>query len=113
MRGRALLWISLGVNVALAALWWYFPRGVEDTSGLLAVKPAAADPDRIYKTNVVVRRQKFTWDEIESGDYPTYIANLCTIGCPESTIRKSMVADVYQLFYAGRATEVVNSGQQW
>ena len=113
MRGRALLWISLGVNVALAALWWYFPRGVEDTRGLLAVKPAAADPDRIYKTNVVVRRQNFTWDEIESADYPTYIANLRTIGCPETTIRDIIVADVNQLFSRRRATEVVTAEQQW
>src|SRR5438046_317671 len=113
MRGRALLWISLGVNVAVAALWWYLPRGVEDTSGLLAVKPAAADPDRIYKTNVVVRRQNFTWDEIESADYPTYIANLRTIGCPETTIRDIIVADVNQLFARRRATEVVTAEQQW
>src|SRR5438046_3601214 len=113
MRGRALLWISLGVNVAVAALWWYLPRGVEDTSGLLAGKPAAADPDRIYKTNVVVRRQNFTWDEIESADYPTYIANLRTIGCPETTIRDIIVADVNQLFSRRRATEVVTAEQQW
>src|SRR5436190_6050472 len=113
MRGRALLWISLGVNVALAALWWYFPRGVEDTSGLLAVKPAAADPDRIYKTNVVVRRQNFTWDEIESADFPSYIAKLRAIGCPEATIRDIIVADVNQLFARRRATEVITAEQKW
>ena len=28
------------------------------------------------KTNVVVRRQYFSWQEVESSDFPTYVANL-------------------------------------
>ncbi|MCS7337485.1 MAG: LysM peptidoglycan-binding domain-containing protein, partial [Verrucomicrobiae bacterium] len=65
------------------------------------------------KTNVVVRRQFFSWREIESPDYPTYIANLREIGCPESTIRDIIIADVNHLFALRRATEVITPAQEW
>ena len=113
MRGRVLLWFSLGLNVALVAAWFCFPRVVPVRNAAPAASLAAADPARVYKTNVVVRRQNFTWDEIESPDYHTYIANLRAIGCPEATIRDIIVADVNQLFARRRATEVVTAEQQW
>lgn len=65
------------------------------------------------RTNVVVRRQFFSWRELESQDYPTYIANLRYIGCPEQTIRDIIIADVNGLFARRRATEMVSSEQQW
>ena len=113
MRGRVLLWISLSLNLAMAAVWVYFPRVGTDSYGALAVMPQTADTEKVYKTNVVVRRQNFTWNEIESRDYTTYIANLRAIGCPESTIRDIIVAEVNQLFARRRATEVVTAEQQW
>ena len=36
----------------------------------------------------------FRWSQLEAGDYPTYIANLRAIGCPEETIRDLITADV-------------------
>jgi hypothetical protein len=113
MRGRSLLWISLGLNVAIVAAWFYFPRAVTNKNETPAAGTLAADPGKIYKTNVVVRRQNFIWNQIESADYATYIANLRAIGCPEATIRDIIVADVNQLFARRRATEVVTAEQQW
>ena len=113
MRGRVVLSISLGLNVAMAALWWYIARAVTARTDTLTATPPPADPGRAYKTSVVVRRQNFTWDEIESADYATYISNLRAIGCPEATIRDIIVADVNQLFARRRATEVVGAEQQW
>src|SRR5438045_3674857 len=115
MRGRVLLWISLSLNVALAAvlLWYPYGRVVTEKNDTPAARPVPDDPGKVYKTNVVVRRQNFTWAEIESADYPTFIANLRTIGCPESTIRDIIVADVNQQFARRRATEVVTAEQQW
>src|SRR5712671_494652 len=114
MRGRVLLWISLGLNVAAVAVLLYVPRVVTDRNDAPAAIPTAlADPGRLYKTNIVVRRQNFTWDEIESADYATYIAKLRAIGCPEATIRDIIVADVNQHFARRRATEVVTAEQQW
>jgi hypothetical protein len=67
----------------------------------------------LMKTNVVVRRQFFSWSEVESSDYPTYIANLRSINCPEQTIRDIIIADVNALFMRRLATEVVTADQQW
>jgi hypothetical protein len=65
------------------------------------------------KTNLVVRRQFFSWQELEASDYPTYIANLRDIGCPEQTIRDIIIADVNALYARKRATELVTAEQQW
>ena len=117
MRGRVLLWFSLALNAALAAMLWYFfwysPRIVTDRNPISAAASLSPDGAKVYKTNVVVRRQNFTWDQIESPDYATYIAKLRAIGCPEATIRDIIVADVNQLFARLRATEVVTAEQQW
>lgn len=113
MRGRVLIWISLSLNVAMAAVMLSRPRAVNQRPETPPPPPPAADPARVYKTNVVVRRQNFTWNEIESPDYATYIAKLRSIGCPEATIRDIIVADVNQHFARRRATEVVTAEQQW
>lgn len=65
------------------------------------------------RTNVIVRRQFFSWAELESEDYPTYIANLRSIHCPEETIRDIIIADVDQLFAKRRSTEALPTTQQW
>jgi hypothetical protein len=46
----------------------------------------------------------FDWRSVESDDYPTYIANLRLIGCPEETIRDLITADVNKLFEERRRT---------
>jgi LysM repeat protein len=65
------------------------------------------------KTAVVVRRQFFSWQEVESNDYPTYIKNLREINCPEQTIRDIIIADVNALFARRRAVEIFTPEQQW
>ena len=113
MRGRVLLWVSLGLNIALAVMLVRFSPEVTDRNATLAVTPSPIDAPKSYKTNVVVRRQNFTWDEIESPDFTSYIANLRAIGCPEATIRDIILAEVNQLFARRRATEVVTAEQKW
>jgi hypothetical protein len=107
MRWRLLFLISLGVNVTLAVAWLITARN-RPSSGV-------TDPTHspLIKTNVVVRRQFFTWAEVESSHYPTYIKNLRDIGCPEQTIRDIIIADVNTLYAKRLATELVTSEQQW
>ena len=50
----------------------------------------------------------FSWKLVESSDYPTYIANLRTISCPEETIRDIIIADISAL-YAQRRKELEKS----
>jgi LysM repeat protein len=112
MRWRVIASVSLGVNAVLAAVGWrYAHRSVEPVSSAFAF-PAQASTN-LVKTNVVLRRQFFSWQEVESPDYPTYVANLRDIGCPEQTIRDIIIADVNGLYSRRRATEFVTPEQQW
>ena len=113
MRGRAPLLLSLVLNAALLAVLWFLLRN-ESEPASSALGPELAEPGSgVVRTNVVVRRQNFVWSDIESEDYPTYIANLRLIGCPESTIRDIIVAEVTQMFARRRTSEVVTASQQW
>jgi len=111
MRWRVLAYVSLGANVILAAAWvlvaGYWSASPRGTAG------SGQEPSGRGSTNVVVRRQFFSWHEVESVDYPTYIANLRSIGCPEPTIRDIIIADVNALYARKRATELVTPEQQW
>jgi len=40
---------------------------------------------------------RFQWAQLEAEDYPTYIARLRSIGCPEQTIRDIIIADIDKL----------------
>src|SRR5881394_530262 len=110
MRWRAIAAVSLIVNSVLAvAVLVFAGRGTSKKSDA-TIYTGSNHPAR---TNVVVRRQFFSWKEVESPDYPTYIANLRDIGCPEQTIRDIIIADVNAMFSRRRATELVTAEQQW
>jgi hypothetical protein len=112
MRWRAIAIISLGVNIVLAAYWLVFPHHplAGSLSASAVMNEATPAPGR---TNIVLRRQLFSWKEIESEDYPTYIVNLRGIGCPEQTIRDIIIADVNALYARKRVTELITPEQQW
>jgi len=112
MRWRVLLGLSLVGNLILAAGWlWFAPRG-ESPLTRAAALPGATNGVQI-KTAVVLRRQFFSWQEVESDDYATYIKNLREINCPEQTIRDIIIADVNGLFARRRALEIFTPEQQW
>ncbi|MCU0783543.1 MAG: hypothetical protein MUF81_05745 [Verrucomicrobia bacterium] len=112
MRWRVYLFISLALNFLLALGWSLSVRTGWLGGRRSAIAPATNAPGQIL-TNVVVRRQIFTWQEVESDDYPTYIANLRDISCPEQTIRDLIIADVNALYARKRATEIETPEQQW
>src|ERR1700719_942751 len=108
MRWRVVALISLGANVALAS--WLVLAERHSLSGAAGRSPSLGSPPvDTAKTNVVLRRQFFSWREVESNDYPTYIANLRDIGCPEQTIRDIIIADVNALYAQKRATNLVTA----
>jgi hypothetical protein len=111
MRWRLIACISLGVNLVLAAAWLH-SRSVQALNAELADN-SATDGTNQTRTNVVLRRLSFSWREVESTDYPTYIANLRSIGCPEETIRDIIIADVNSMYAKKRATELLTPSQQW
>src|ERR1043165_5380368 len=112
MRWRAFALLSLGVNLILIAVWLVLPQ--HPLAGSLSVPVVAPDATAApTRPNVVLRRQFFTWQEVESADYPTYITNLRNIGCPEQTIRDIIIADINALYARKRANELVTPEQQW
>ena len=112
MRWRVIALVSLGVNIALAAGWLFVTR--QQAAKVAAALAALSQPPTIQTTtNFVARRQLFSWREVESADYPTYIANLRQIGCPEQTIRDIIIAEVNELYSRRRATELLTAEQQW
>ena len=114
MRVRPSLLLSIGLNIALIAAWAYTHyRHAHTVSPKVTAKKPFNPFEFNTKTNVVVRRLNFTWQEVESQDYPTYVENLRTIGCPETTIRDIIVADVDQLYAHRRTAEVVTNDFQW
>src|SRR5438128_2205669 len=112
MRWRGVALISLGANALLVAgcLVLAFHRGHRSKDGTFVGEGSVAGNTR---TNFVVRRERFSWRQIESADYPTFILNLREIGCPEQTIRDIIIADVNALYSFKRATNLLTSEQQW
>jgi hypothetical protein len=111
MRWRVLFLISLGVNLVLAGIWLTVAPGHPLARGVAA--ELAVSNNATVKTNVLLRRQFFSWAEIESPDYPTFIANLRNIACPEQTIRDIIIADINALFARRISMDVLTPDQQW
>ena len=51
----------------------------------------------VQTQEVVVVKNEFSWEQLESEDYKTYIARLRAIGCPEQTIRDIIISDLDKL----------------
>jgi len=113
MRWRPVLLLSLIANLVLAAGWILTARQ-HVTLYRRALQSQPPGPTQV-KTNVVIRRQFFSWQELESSDYRAYVANLREIGCPEQTIRDIIIADVNALFARKRSTDpdIVFPEHQW
>jgi len=104
--------LSLLANAALAGLvvWLsrpehFRPASATSTPAESTAPEIKADaPSAIPSTTAACPTvaQPFNWSQLESTDYPTYIANLRRIGCPEQTIRDIMAADLDSAYYARR-----------
>ena len=74
----------------------------------------APPPVEAAAPEVIDVNELFKWAQVEAADYRVYLANLRGIGCPESTVRDILIADVNDLF-SGRVRTLVDgvSGQFW
>ena len=102
----------LVANLVLAA-GWFWTAQIQARRLIRAGVVSEDEGSPLIRTNVLVRKQFFSWQEVESDDYPSYIANLRDIGCPEQTIRDIIIADVNAVYARKRATELVTPEQQW
>jgi len=113
--------ILLALNAAaLAAGYAYFSKATAkrvEAAGEAARAEVAAlkeEAARAPKTRsvVVYRTNAFNWSQLESTDYKEYIANLRAVGCPESTIKDIILADVMHL-YALRRGKYYHNGREF
>ena len=118
--------ISLGllaVNLALLGVVGYLVYSLKFSPA----PPAAAAKGKVVTNTVTqisvrkvnatnllatLNRSPLTWNGIESTNYPTYIANLRAIGCPEETVRDIIITDVAKL-YARRRAALRTQGQPY
>jgi hypothetical protein len=84
-----------------------------ETLEVPTVPPSTADNGLLIKTNVVVRHENFTWDQVESTNYVVFIKNLHAVGCPEQTIRDIIMSEVNRLYARRRLDEVAYPNYQW
>jgi hypothetical protein len=85
MKIRAVLLASLLGNALLLAVL---------ARGRLRETPPAATPAPAPAAETAPPSAHFRWSQLEAPDYPTYIANLRSVGCPERTIADIIAADV-------------------
>jgi hypothetical protein len=113
--------LLLALNVAaLAAGYLFFSESSSrraeaagDSANLeLAAWKAEAAAQRAKATTVIYRTNAFNWSQVESTDYREYIANLRSIGCPESTIKDIILTDVMRL-YAQRRGKYYQNGREF
>ncbi len=69
--------VSLGLNLFLGAIGYRWlrsstPRNKPALHAALAPVPST----NAVRTNVIVRRLHFSWEDVESDDYAKYIGNL-------------------------------------
>lgn len=115
---RSVLLVSLVLNIALAiAFVTWIALAPHAASPRLASPAQAAvvysNRFAIVKTNLLIRPRVFTWREVESADYATYVQNLRELGMPETTIRDIIVADIDQLFSKRKREEDARQDMEW
>src|SRR5262245_51853843 len=102
MKWKFIAGLSLALNGALIVAWLSSRRAFvpSELAPAFPGEAVAASVAPSSATNPVIEPavRPFHWSQVESADYLTYIANLRRIGCPESTLRDIIVADVNSLF---------------
>jgi hypothetical protein len=109
MRARFWLIVSICFNLFLAAFLYVALEPLKEPA--IPVPPSLDNV--LVKTNVLVRRENFTWEQVQSANDATLIKNLRAIGCPEQTIRDIVTTDVDRIYARRRVTEVVYPNYQW
>ncbi len=110
MRSPVVIVSSLLCNLLLLGLVLYLGTNRRAASPITEFQSTPSAVVRTTtKTNVVIK--PFNWQQVESEDYKTFIANLRSIGCPEETIRDIVIADVNKLFAARE--RAVSGADDW
>jgi hypothetical protein len=104
-----LLFLSIGLNVALAAAAFYAyrkpvaPLPVAAAVRLDPVSRSGGESNRLASPKVIhYSTNPFRWSQIESTNYDEFVSRLRAIGCPEKTLRDIVLAEVEKSYYERR-----------
>jgi hypothetical protein len=109
MRARFWLAISIAFNVFAGVCLYVATEPFREPTP--APEPTFFGP--IMRTNTLVRRENFTWDQVARTNYVELIKNLRAIGCPEQTIRDIVRSEIDRVYARRRVTDVVYPNYQW
>jgi hypothetical protein len=109
MRLRLWLVVSIAFNVFAAVCLYVALEPLREPPP--PEVPAYTGP--VLKTNVVIRHENFTWEQISSTNYVEFIKNLRAIGCPDQTINDIVASEINRIYARRRVTEVVYPNYQW
>jgi hypothetical protein len=110
MKQKPLLYLSAGINLVLVIIvitglrepvnepepgpkWTPIESDEESTASGTVLGQPGANPVAAAETIPT-----FRWSQIESENYAKYIKNLRSVGCPETTIRDIVEADINELY---------------
>src|ERR1051325_11206357 len=105
---RTVLLLSLSLNVALAAAVCWLSRTARSSAPetfrprVVTTRAPRETETGSNQSPATGRSAPFRWSMIESEDYAVYIDNLRAIGCPDSTLRDIIYADVSEMFVRKR-----------
>ncbi|MGV3661862.1 MAG: hypothetical protein ACO1TE_16870 [Prosthecobacter sp.] len=109
---RALLLLSLTFNGALGILLLH-PHTFLARSEAIPELPAVPGTEKERETEALPTsaRPAFQWRELEAPDFPTYVSNLRSIGCPELTIRDIVAGELNEIYAQQAADATHRPGQ--
>ncbi len=91
---------SLALNFLLAviaSIFWLQHQKASPVTVTVANKEISLSAP-VEKYTAPAPAPLFRWSQLESEDYPTFIANLRRIGCPEETIRLLVSGEISQIY---------------
>src|SRR4051812_25337728 len=103
-----LLSISFCLNLVLgiAGFWVVTHHHRGAATQPISDKNGASNSNSVQVAATAMAPMALRWSDLESQDYPTYIANLRKAGCPAPALRRIVTADLEEL-YARKAFGLV------
>jgi len=104
MRISVLIFVSLVVNLALAALLFrpHGPASVASDNGAIHVSPgAAADPSTVAPDTrfaTPAASGKISWRDLQAAELKEFAGKLRAVNCPEETVKDLVLADLNRRF---------------
>jgi hypothetical protein len=95
---------SLTANLLLLTLLFAWPSGKKSSTAAPALSAPVAlqTPSNNKPSRVDAKPASFHWRQLDAPDFPTFVKNLRSIGCPEATIQDIVQGELREIYAAKR-----------